>query len=739
MPPWKFFIQIVLIITTTVNIYEISNTLTPYSRAQAINWQSMSIPESISHTVTGTETTYYIYTVDELMTCISYFVSRYYSLNTTVVGSYRYIHVDDDPSNSIQPVTLSITSFKYPTQIFDPNNDDFDDTTISESYELTTNTDLGPFNNESNRLHLVQSLQSMAMTFEVNNLGYNHGFRTCYVDTVTQKYNFKYRGRIDLIMEPSVVICDEQYDNSLLQREYAILVIFLVSTVALSALLQFLHIKAVFKHISIFQLAKSKKKEQFRGLSFADKLEFFNFWFITTTIANAGNIIGSLWLLNMLLNIKSGNEWQVPLFFTGLGCMFTWISGIQYFEMFPEYYALILTLRKSAPRVLAFLVGVMPVFLGFAYFGVAFFSTGSELFSDVDHASVALFALLNGDVIHDVFDDIYPISPTLSRIYLYTFISLFIYAVLNIFIAIVEDAFFAAKQETELEIEEDVAQKDMNVYNLDVVGLVAGPPVPVTNSMMHFNDEDSHRRMDSLIGIHPVGMLSDSDLMSNMNVNTRGTSKTVPLIQQSPQFFGHSYGNSMASVLSSDHEDHDHSTDNLSAATSPRKSKHRKGKSELAVPLISPARLERATKSERILLQTFGDSNVETRQVRHQEFVKVLGQMVASYNKQFLNEIKGILSSVPVELRPPHSFDHYPCGFNDCVYCQVKTLLQSNLQTLRNNVVHSIENGINGQRMRAAITPVSTLNAATSGGNRHSDVRGTIDEDEEVNIHKGSM
>ncbi len=82
--------------------------------------------------------------------------------------------------------------------------------------------------------------------------------------------------------------------------------------------------------------------------------------------------------------------------------------------------------------MLAFLVGVLPVFIGFACFGVAYFSTESEMFSNVDQASVTLFALLNGDVIHDVFDDIYNASPVISRIYLYLFISLFIYAVLNI-------------------------------------------------------------------------------------------------------------------------------------------------------------------------------------------------------------------------------------------------------------------------------------------------------------------
>ena len=35
---------------------------------------------------------------------------------------------------------------------------------------------------------------------------------------------------------------------------------------------------------------------------------------------------------------------------------------------------------------------------------------------------MTLFALLNGDVIHDVFDELYPILPIVSRIYLYTFL-----------------------------------------------------------------------------------------------------------------------------------------------------------------------------------------------------------------------------------------------------------------------------------------------------------------------------
>eukprot|EP01083_Nonionella_stella_P132679 403377_1 len=54
LPPWKFFLSILLIIATTANIYLISDTITPYSRAQTENWQSMLIPDSIeSDTISG--------------------------------------------------------------------------------------------------------------------------------------------------------------------------------------------------------------------------------------------------------------------------------------------------------------------------------------------------------------------------------------------------------------------------------------------------------------------------------------------------------------------------------------------------------------------------------------------------------------------------------------------------------------------------------------------------------------
>lgn len=294
-----------MIISTTVNIYELSATITPYQRAQAENWENMLIPDSIDSLTTGSITTYYIYTIDDFMSCLSQYVSTYYTLNESVVGNYEYQYKNHE-DKTLEPVTMTLKQYKYPEQIFDPDNENFDSSTVTSTYELSNATDYGPFTNESNRLTLIHSLISMTLTFDIKNLGYDNGYRTCYVDTAEEDYDFYYRGRIELTMNPSVYICTEQYNTSIWNRQYIILVIFLTITGVFSIILEFLHIKAVFKHIAIFQLAKSKSKEQFRDLTFGEKLEFFNFWFITTTIANTSNIIGAIWVSSLLLVASSG-------------------------------------------------------------------------------------------------------------------------------------------------------------------------------------------------------------------------------------------------------------------------------------------------------------------------------------------------------------------------------------------------------------------------------------------------
>ena len=103
---------------------------------------------------------------------------------------------------------------------------------------------------------------------------------------------------------------------------------------------------------------------------------------------------------------------------------------------------LILTLKHGLPRVLRFMVGVMPIMFGYAFFGMLYFGGSTTRFGTLGSSLVTLFAVLNGDVIRETFLDLMYVDATVSQIFMYTFISLFIYVVLNVFIAIIEEAFF---------------------------------------------------------------------------------------------------------------------------------------------------------------------------------------------------------------------------------------------------------------------------------------------------------
>jgi hypothetical protein len=90
---------------------------------------------------------------------------------------------------------------------------------------------------------------------------------------------------------------------------------------------------------------------------------------------------------------------------------------------------------------MVFMVGVFPIFMGYALFGMLFFGNRTGRFSTLVASMFTLFSMLNGDILRDTFLDLYPIAPLWSQLYLYTFISFFIYCVLAVFVAIMEHAY----------------------------------------------------------------------------------------------------------------------------------------------------------------------------------------------------------------------------------------------------------------------------------------------------------
>ena len=83
-------------------------------------------------------------------------------------------------------------------------------------------------------------------------------------------------------------------------------------------------------------------------------------------------------------------------------------------------------LKITAPRVSKFLLGVLPIFIGYALLGLICFGDVSERFSNLTETLRTLFSVVNGDIIYDTFRAI-DFAGVGGQIYIYVYILIFTY------------------------------------------------------------------------------------------------------------------------------------------------------------------------------------------------------------------------------------------------------------------------------------------------------------------------
>jgi hypothetical protein len=157
-----------------------------------------------------------------------------------------------------------------------------------------------------------------------------------------------------------------------------------------------------------------------------EKRALFNFWNVLSIIGNTLQISGSmLYLFNRSENLAVIN------FLNGLGCMLAWINITRYFEYSPTYYVIYSTFRVSLPLITKYLLAILPIYIGFGLLGACLFYS-SERFTSLGRSMFTLFALMNGDMVFDTFNDITALSCICAQIFIYIFCLLFIWLIYNI-------------------------------------------------------------------------------------------------------------------------------------------------------------------------------------------------------------------------------------------------------------------------------------------------------------------
>lgn len=179
----------------------------------------------------------------------------------------------------------------------------------------------------------------------------------------------------------------------------------------------------------------------------------------------------------------------------GASSAMLWLSLLRYLDVTPQFYSTILTLQMAVPKIVRFLIGVLPIFAAFAFFAMVAFNTHAVRYADATFSFMTLFSFINGDALTETFQhtegrsasisywlarnarragtlfpgqgpaaegDQWWSNPTVARgdwayglsyytlvgdLYLMLSILVFMYVVLNCMIAVIEESFFTTRSE----------------------------------------------------------------------------------------------------------------------------------------------------------------------------------------------------------------------------------------------------------------------------------------------------
>lgn len=213
-------------------------------------------------------------------------------------------------------------------------------------------------------------------------------------------------------------------------------ILVLIMAVVSSALI----LRKVFRAAYVFYLVRQTllQEQRSNALSWDNQLDIFNRWWGLSIVCHAMQIYATS--RSMRLSPDVTQRFALH----GWSCFLSWLNMCQYFESFPSYYVTFSTLKKGLPGVLRYMASVLPILTAFMFLGACNFWKAAT-FQGVPASYASLFSLLNGDMVHDAFDDLGKVGGWAGHVYLYIFIFMFIYVVLNVNITIIEEAYFAAR------------------------------------------------------------------------------------------------------------------------------------------------------------------------------------------------------------------------------------------------------------------------------------------------------
>ncbi|XP_037315253.2 mucolipin-3 [Pungitius pungitius] len=449
--PWKLMLQILKIgiITAQLVTFGLSNEMmVTFKEENLMTFRHVFLKGYKDHRMGS----YALYTKADVHDHVSYIIHRFINLRSLAVGNLAHASVD----GAYAP--LSVCQELYRNGTVDPGKDTFDiDPLIDE--ECVSFYPAQPLDGDglSARVNFsldFQRLVSLNVYLRLKTINLQtvrrHELPDCYDFHVTIKFDNRARsGRITVDVENDVTMyeCRDwnvegaagKCDFLLLSFDcVVILACFLSLLLCMWSVVNGIQLQFEF---NIFFHAYYNKV-----VSWSDRMEFVNGWYILIVVSDTLTIAGSA--LKIGIQTKYLTNYDVCSILLGTATMLVWVGVIHYLGFFKKYNILILALVAAFPDVIRFCCCAAMIYLGYCFCGWIVLGPHHVKFRTLDKATECLFSLINGDDIYGTFLKMRHGGNMVwlfSRLYLYSFVSLFSYMVLSLFIALITGTYETIK------------------------------------------------------------------------------------------------------------------------------------------------------------------------------------------------------------------------------------------------------------------------------------------------------
>uniref|UniRef100_A0A674BH80 Mucolipin TRP cation channel 1a n=1 Tax=Salmo trutta TaxID=8032 RepID=A0A674BH80_SALTR len=443
--PFKLGLQLLKIIIVTVQLvfFGLSNQMVvTFKEENTMSFKHIFLKDYDE----GSDDTLAVYRQSDVYEHIFYAVDQYLVLPETTVGRYAYVY-----GVGVNGSALSLCQHYYKKGSIDPANDTFN----IDPHVITVPR--APFGSDYKNFTLkFHKLINVTIQFQLKAINIqtiiNNEIPDCYTFFITIVLDNKaHSGKVRISLENQAFIKECKDPSVSGHAENYTRLTFDVVVVIVCILSLLLCGRSILRGIILqAEFVEFFKTNLGRKVSWDERMEFINGWYILLIISDVLTVIGSIIKIGIeSKNLSSYDECGILL---GTSTLLVWVGVIRYLSFFQKYNILIVTLRAAFPNVIRFCSCVAVIYLGYCFCGWIVLGPYHVKFRSLSMVSECLFSLINGDDMFVTFSEMQESSTLVwvfSQVYLYTFISLFIYMVLSLFIALITGAYETIKHQTQ--------------------------------------------------------------------------------------------------------------------------------------------------------------------------------------------------------------------------------------------------------------------------------------------------